>query len=64
MKTNFKFFFYLILTTAFLSATVYGLAQSLVEKYMTVFSFGLLGVIVIGIAGMMRSLTALPGTDV
>ncbi len=56
MKTNFKFFFLLLVNTAFLSALVYGVAQSLVEQYKTVLSLGLLSVTVIGIAGMMRSI--------
>jgi hypothetical protein len=59
MKTNFKFFFHLILTTSFLSALLYGIAQTLVEKYITMLSFGLLAITVIGIAGMMRSLVTL-----
>ena len=60
MKTNFKFFFHLILATSFLSAFIYGVAETLVEKYITILSFGLLAIVVIGIAGMMRSLVAVP----
>jgi len=64
MKTNFNFFFHLIVCTAFFSALVYGMAQTLVEKYITFFSFGLLAITVIGIAGMMRSLAAVPVMEV
>jgi len=60
MKTNFKFFFHLILATSFLSAFIYGIAETLVEKYITILSFGLLAIVVIGIAGMMRSLVVVP----
>ena len=63
MKTNFKFFFHLILSTSFLSALVYGLAQSLVEKYITILSFGLLAITVISIAGMMRSVATLSAVE-
>lgn len=59
MKTNFKFYFNLILATSFLSAIVYGFAQSLVEKHITIISFGLLATTVICLAGMMRSNAAL-----
>jgi hypothetical protein len=64
MKTNFKFFFHLILATSFLSAFIYGVAETLVEKYITVLSFGLLAIVVIGIAGMMRSLVVLSVAEV
>lgn len=59
MKTNFKFYFYLILGSSFLSALGYGLAQSLVEKYITIVSFGLLAITVISIAGMMRCVASM-----
>ena len=52
---NFKFFFYLILYTAMFSSVLYGVAQGLVEHYITFFSFTLLAIVVIGIAGMMRT---------
>jgi hypothetical protein len=64
MKTNFKFYFYLILGSSFLSALVYGLAQSLVEKYITMVSFGLLAITVISLAGMMRSVVAMSVVEV
>jgi hypothetical protein len=64
MKTNFKFFFHLILATSFLSAFIYGVAETLVEKYITILSFGLLAIVVIGIAGMMRSLVVLSVAEV
>jgi hypothetical protein len=64
MKTNFKFYFYLILGSSFLSALVYGLAQSLVEKYITMVSFGLLAITVISLAGMMRSVAAMSVVEV
>lgn len=64
MKTNFKFFFHLILGTSFLSALIYGLAQSLVEKHITILSFGLLAITVACIAGMMRSVAALSLAEV
>ena len=64
MKTNFKFFFHLILATSFLSAFIYGVAETLVEKYITIRSFGLLAIVVIGIAGMMRSLVVLSVAEV
>ena len=64
MKTNFKFYFYLILGSSFLSALGYGLAQSLVEKHITIVSFGLLAVTVISIAGMMRSVAAMSVVEV
>jgi len=56
MKTSFKFFFYLIFYTALSFAVFYGLAEAFVKLHITFFSFGLLGIVVIGIAGMMRSL--------
>ena len=59
MKTNFKFYFFLIIGTAFISATVYGLGQPMVEKHITFFSFSVLAITVIGITGMMRSLVAM-----
>lgn len=64
MKTNFKFFFHLILATSFFSAFLYGIAETLVERYITLLSFGLLAIVVIGIAGMMRSVAALSAVDV
>ena len=64
MKPNFKFFFHLILSTSFFSAVAYGLAQSLVEKYITILSFGLLAITVISIAGMMRSVAAMAVAEV
>ena len=64
MKTNFKFFFHLILGASFLSAFIYGVAETLVEKYITMLSFGLLAIVVIGIAGMMRSLVVLSVAEV
>jgi len=64
MKPDFKFFFQMILNTAFLSAILYGFAQPLVEKYMTIFSFGVLGIIVFSLAGMMRSIATLSVTEV
>jgi len=64
MKTNFKFYFFLIIATAFISATVYGLSEPLVEKHITIFSFGLLGVTVIGITGMMRNLATMSPVQV
>jgi hypothetical protein len=60
MRTNFKFFFNIILATTFLSVVLYGLAQRLVEQHVTAFSFSLLAIIVFGIAGMMRSIVAIP----
>lgn len=64
MKTNFKFYFYLILGSSFLSALGYGLAQSLVEKHITIVSFGLLAITVISIAGMMRSVAAMSVAEI
>ena len=64
MKTNFKFYFYLILGSSFLSALVYGLAQSLVERYITMVSFGLLAITVVSLAGMMRSVAAMSVVEV
>ena len=64
MKTNFKFFFHLILAASFLSAFVYGVAETLVERYITFLSFGLLAIVVIGIAGMMRSVATLSMVEV
>lgn len=62
MKTTFKFYFLMIIATAFLSALIYGLAETLVEKYITVFSFGLMLIVVGGIAGMMKNLAMVPAT--
>ena len=62
MKTTFKFYFLMIIGAAFLSALVYGLAGTLVEKYITVFSFGLMLIVVGGIAGMMHNLTMVPAS--
>jgi len=59
MKTNFKFYFLLIITSAMVSSILYGLGQPLVEQYITIFSFGLLAITVIGISGMMRTLVTL-----
>ena len=56
MKTNFKFFFYLIFYTALSFAMFYGLAEAFVKQHITFFSFGLLVIVVLGISGMMRSL--------
>ncbi|HEY5916822.1 MAG TPA: hypothetical protein VIU13_05450 [Chryseolinea sp.] len=56
MKTNFKFFFYLIFYTALSFAMFYGLAEAFVKQHITLFSFGLLAIVVFGISGMMRSL--------
>ena len=64
MKTNFKFFFFLIITSAFASAVVYGLAQTLVEKYLVIFSFGLMGITVLGLVGMMKNLAVIPVSKV
>jgi hypothetical protein len=58
MKTNFTFYFLLIITSAMVSSIVYGLGQALVEQYITIFSFGLLAITVIGITGMMRTMVA------
>ena len=58
MKTNFKFYFLLIIATAMVSSVVYGLGQSLVEQHITIFSFGLLAITVYGISGMMRTMVA------
>jgi hypothetical protein len=59
MKTNFKFYFLLIITSAMVSSILYGLGQPLVEQYITIFSLGLLAITVIGISGMMRTLVTL-----
>ncbi len=64
MKTNFKFFFHLILATSFFSAFIYGIAETLVERYITFLSFGLLAIVVIGIAGMIRSVAAFSAVEV
>jgi len=64
MKTNFKFFFFLIISSAFASAVVYGLAQTLVEKYTVIFSFGLMSITVLGLVGMMRNLAVIPVSNV
>lgn len=53
---NFKFFFNMILGTALLSALIYGVAQRLVEQHLTIFSFTLLAIVLVAMAGMMRSL--------
>jgi len=64
MKSNFKFFFLLIIGSAFASAVVYGLAQTLVEKYFVIFSFGLMSITVLGMVGMMRNLALIPVSKV
>jgi len=64
MKTNFKFFFHLILATSFFFAFIYGIAETFVERYITLLSFGLLVIVVIGIAGMIRSVAALSAMEV
>ena len=61
MKTSFKFFFHLIFYTALSFAVFYGLAEGFVKQHLTFFSFGLLAIVVLGIAGMMRSLDSTPG---
>jgi hypothetical protein len=60
MKTTFKFYFLLIIGTAVLSALVYGLAGTMVEKNITTCSFSLMAITVICLAGMMKTLTLVP----
>ncbi|MBA4057159.1 MAG: hypothetical protein C0490_20770 [Marivirga sp.] len=55
---SFKFFFNMILGTAFLSALIYGIAQRLVEQHATIFSFALMAVVIMAMAGMMRCLVS------
>ena len=57
MKTTFKFYFLLIIGAALLSALVYGLAGTLVEKNITTCSFGLMVITVVSLGGMMKTLT-------
>ncbi len=64
MKTNFKFYFNIILATAFLTAFLYGTAERLVIENLTVFSFSLMGIVLLAMAGMMRSLAQVTRTKV
>lgn len=49
----------MILGTALLSALIYGIAQRLVEQHLTIFSFTLLTIVFVAMAGMMRSLVSI-----
>lgn len=60
MKTSFKFYFLMIIGAALLSSVIYGLAQSLVEKYITSCTFGLTAITVISLGGMMKNLSLVP----
>lgn len=62
MKTTFKFYFLMIIGAALLSSVVYGLAENLVEKYMTVCTLGLMTIVIGSIAGMMHNLTVVPAS--
>jgi hypothetical protein len=54
----FKIFFNMILGTALMSALIYGVAQRLVEQHLTIFSFTFLTIVIVAMAGMMRSLVS------
>ncbi len=62
MKTTFKFYFLMIIGTALLSSVVYGLAESLVERYSTVCSLFLMTMTVTSLAGMMKNIALMPAT--
>jgi hypothetical protein len=62
MKTNFKFYFLLIIGTALLSSVVYGLAERMVEQHITVCTLFLMTMTVTSLAGMMKNIATVPAT--
>ena len=64
MKTNFRFFFHLLIITGFISTMAYGLRQRMVEEHITFFSFALLVITVACITGMMRNLVSMPNAEI
>lgn len=63
MKTTFKFYFLFIIGAALICSLVYGLAGSMVEKNMSVCSFGLMAITVFSLAGMMKTLAPVPSNQ-
>ncbi|MDH4090379.1 MAG: hypothetical protein OEV74_19925 [Cyclobacteriaceae bacterium] len=64
MKTNFKFFFHLLIITGFISTMAYGFRQRMVEEHITFFSFALLAITVVCITGMMRNLVSVSPAEI
>ena len=62
MKTTFKFYFLLIISTALLSSVAYGFAGTLVERYNTSCSLFLMMMTVTSLAGMMKNIATMPAT--
>jgi len=63
MKTTFKFYFLMIIGTAFLSSAAYGIAGALVERYNTVCSLFLMMMTVTCLAGMMKNIAMIHTTQ-
>lgn len=59
MKTDFGFYFRTFISTGVLCALVYGLAGSAVEQHTPVV-FGMLTSVIVGIGGMIKTLSPTP----
>jgi hypothetical protein len=55
MKLDFGFYFRMLISTAVLSALIYGLGEKAVETHATL-AFGMLASVMIGIGGMIKHL--------
>ena len=56
MKTTFLMFFFSMVASAIVFAGIYVFFQSLVEANAMIFSLGMVGIMVIGMAGMVNAI--------